>query len=482
MSKVLDAIAARALSHANAIALSGTGVSLSYRDLHRAIADTAAVLNARCPGGRPIALCADNSPAWVLIELAMVKLGRVLVPLPQFFTPAQRDHAMSGAGAQFLISDTGGAATDALEIMGTRFAVRRLDRVATMLPAGTAKITYTSGTTGQPKGVCLSQDGMEQVSCSLVARIGADYAGVHCAVLPLGVLLENVAGLYTVLLAGGHYLVQPQAKIGFGRSFVPDFAALTDALAASQANTTIVVPEILRGILHTLAARKTGLPQMRLMAVGGARVAPALLDAAAALGVPVYQGYGLSEAASVVTLNTPTDNRPGSVGRALPHIGLRLAGDGEIYLRDPAFLGYAGGGAAPKEYATGDVARIDDDGFIYVEGRKSNVLITGFGRNIAPEWVESELVAQPEIGQALVFGDAMPKLGALIVPSSATVGDAALAQAIARANRALPEYAHIGHWTKVFPFTPANGQLTGNGRLRRDTIHAAHADAMVRCL
>ena len=312
--------------------------------------------------------------------------------------------------------------------------------------------------------------------------IGADYAGIHCAVLPLAVLLENVAGLYPTLITGGHYHVPSPASLGFEKPFSPDFPMLTRALRDCNATTAIMVPEILRGVLSVLDMGSIALPAMRLIAVGGSNVSNSLLERAAVLGVPVFQGYGLSEMASVVALNTPRNNRSGSVGLPLPHLKIELADDGEILIGDPAFLGYVGGETARPLLATGDIGRRDEAGHLYVEGRKSNILITSFGRNVAPEWVESELLSQRQISQVIVFGDDVPALGGLVVPSSVTVTDVEIAVAIAVANEALPEYARIGHWALVPPFTMANGQLTGNGRPRRSAIHTDHQAVMARCL
>ncbi len=274
----------------------------------------------------------------------------------------------------------------------------------------------------------------------------------------------------------------PLANLGFGKAFVPDFAALVRGLAACKATSAIMVPELLRGSLAMMAASLTSLPEMKLLAVGGAKVAQALLARAERLGLPVYQGYGLSEMGSVVTLNTPAANRPGSIGRPLRHVDLAIAQDGEITIASPLFLGYVGGPASPSVLKTGDIARRDEDGYLHIEGRQSNVLVTGFGRNVSPEWVESELLSEPVIGQALVFGDGAPALGALIVPSALQVEDAALEEAVDAVNGRLPEYARVAHWAKVMPFTPASGELTANGRPLRDAIHQHHRELMAQAL
>ena len=344
------------------------------------------------------------------------------------------------------------------------------------MPAGTGKITYTSGSTGSPKGVCLSQAHMESVATGLVDRIGADYAGRHVAVLPLGVLLENVAGLYPVILAGGHYDIPSAERLGLADPFRPDFARFVSAIAMREAASLILVPELLRGLLAALALSSVRLPSLRLVAVGGARVSPQLLAGAAQLGVPVRQGYGLSECASVVALNTPGDDRPGTVGKPLPHVALTFAEDGEIIIEGELTLGRVGAPRAPGPFATGDIGHFDGDGFLFIEGRKANTLITGFGRNVAPEWVESELLAEAAVGQALVAGEAQAGLVALLVPSSPLIGEAELATAVGAANLRLPAYARIARWVRVRPFTADRGLLTGNGRPRRAAIQALYAD------
>ncbi|MCC6918578.1 MAG: AMP-binding protein [Alphaproteobacteria bacterium] len=475
MSELFKLLSRHALDLGDRMALSDDRVALVYGVLPATIEETARAIDSACPGDGPVALLADNCAAWVLIDLALASRGRVAIPMPPFFSAEQREHALAEAGAAWLVAE---AEDGDLAVGGRHFRACRLSPAAAALPALTAKVTFTSGTTGRPKGVCLSQAGLECVAQSLVTAIGSEYAGTHVAVLPLAVLLENVAGLYTTLLAGGHYRVLPQAHLGFGQTFVPDFRRLETALREHQANSAILVPELLRGLLRALGANGR-LPEMKLLAVGGAHVAPALLRQADALGLPVYQGYGLSEAGSVVTLNTPRDNRPGSVGKILDHVGLAVSDDGELCLTDPAFLGYAGGSPAPSHYTTGDLGWVDPSGFVHLTGRKSNVLITAFGRNVSPEWIESELTAQPQIAQAFAFGEGVPALGALIVPAGDSVSDADLDAAIERVNRALPEYARIKHWAKVLPFLPGNGQLTPNGRLRRPAIAAAH-DALIR--
>jgi acyl-CoA synthetase (AMP-forming)/AMP-acid ligase II len=142
------------------------------------------------------------------------------------------------------------------------------------------------------------------------------------------------------------------------------------------------------------------------------------------------------------------------VGRPLAHAKVRIV-EGEIRV-----------GALE----TGDRGRLDAEGYLYIEGRKKNVLITSYGRNVSPEWPEAELLSGPAIAQAAVFGEARPRLCALVVPAAGAFAAAIDAQ-VRAANSRLPDYARIGAWLPAdAPFTPQNGLATANGRARRERI------------
>jgi long-subunit acyl-CoA synthetase (AMP-forming) len=243
------------------------------------------------------------------------------------------------------------------------------------------------------------------------------------------------------------------------------------AIERHRATTAIFSPQTLQGMVEAI---ESGLPRpaaFRFGAVGGAPVSPRLLKRAAALDLPVYEGYGLSECASVVCLNTPRHNRPGTVGRALPHVRVTLADDGEVLIAGPGFAGYLGEPAPQGAWASGDLGAFDGEGSLSLLGRRRNVFITAFGRNVAPEWVERELTLEPAIAQAAVFGEARPWNLAVIFTAPGA-GKSELDAAIARANEGLPDYAQVTHWIAAAePFAPKNGLLTGTGRVRREAVY-----------
>ena len=462
MIALLDAIRAHASAKPDAFALSdGAGQDMNWATLAERLDGLAQSYRASFPTDRPVAIALDQGVALSLADMALLEAGIPAVPLPSFFSAEQRAHALSVSGAIGVLD--GGVES----LASTAFVAGP----AVPLPSGTAKISFTSGSTGAPKGICLSRDHMLAVAQGVVDHLGIAHAGRHLALLPPGILLENIAGLYATMLAGGHYVAPSQSLVGLANPFLPDFARMARFIAEQGITSLILVPEYLAGLVAVMEAQSLRLPALTLVAVGGARVNPALLDRAAALGLPVRQGYGLTECASVVCLDDGDPAGQGSVGRSIGVNRLRIAEDGEIVIDGPCRVGILGGETAEGPIHTGDIGRLDADGRLWIEGRKSNLIITSHGRNIAPEWVEGALLAQPGIFQAMVHGDGEAELGALIVPRGAEVD---IGAAVAAANLTLPAYARIGRWRMVPPFTPMNGLLTGNGRLRRAAIAAAH--------
>ena len=429
---------------------------------------------------RVLALLADNSPEWAIMDLAALRSMTVLLPLPAFFSAAQLIHALNQSGADTIVTDQ----PERIEALGIGFALtdtwrglhwmtRRAAPVA--LPPGTAKISYTSGSTGTPKGVCLTADGLLDTAKTLKSSLSDIPIERHLAVLPLGLLLENSAGIYAPILRAAEIHLPPLTSLGWrGMSgFAPD--ALQRTVTEARPSSLILVPELLKAWLLYLA--QTGLqapPGLAYVAVGGARIEHGMLVQARRLGIPAYQGYGLTECGSVVSLNRPGDDGD-DAGRPLAHVRVAIRDD-EIHVVTRAFLGYLGDvvSATNTFFPTGDLGFVGENGHLHLSGRRKNLLITSFGRNISPEWVESHLLAQPEIAQAIVTGDARSILAAIVVPLPGTGRDE-LANAMARANAQLPDYARIGPWIEVAAFTPGNGMATGNGRPVRATILSHYA-------
>lgn len=437
---------------------------------------------------RVLAVLADNGPAWAIADLAALWGGLVHLPLPGFFSPEQLTHALETTGTDSLLTDTPAR----IEGLGLDFTaagtwhgltLMRRQVAAVSLPSGTAKISFTSGSTGRPKGVCLSAAGLMDTAEAVAAALAHLPLERHLAVLPLALLLENVAGVYAPLLRGTEVALPSLAQVGWQGMSGFDPHALAIRVDEYQASSAILVPELLKAWTQYLSATRQRAPaHLRFVAVGGARSDAGLLAWARDAGLPAYEGYGLTECGSVVSLNRPGQDLPASVGQALAHVAIDVARDGEIRIRSRAFLGYlrdaalAGPGSG-QVWPTGDLGHLDDEGFLHLNGRRKNLLITAYGRNVAPEWVEAALTAQPEIAQAMVVGDGRPWLAGVLVPAPG-VDSNQLSRAVARANHTLPDYARLGDWISATPFTPHNAMLTGNGRPRRDAIATHYAAAL----
>ena len=476
---VLHAIDKYATLTPDAMALQGYKTSISYAALAREI--TATQTGFLKNGMSRIGLLLENGPAWAIIDLATLSNKSVLVPLASFFSDQQLLHIISSASLDTIITDDPGRLMNLLP----QARVRPRARIAghniwhlslpatpkTGLPNGTVKITFTSGTTGTPKGVCLDETSISSVALSLSQIMEVTKEDKHMALLPLSVLLENIAGLYVALLRGVPCFLPSLPELGCEGSRTTDFIRLFTTVKQQHATSIILIPEMLQALL-AIVEQGLELTDLRFIAVGGASVSPALLKKAADLGLPVYEGYGLSECASVVAVNTPRSVRTGSVGKILPHLKVAIADNHEILVSGPVYAGYLRESVnhCGKTLATGDLGYVDSDGYLYVTGRKKNVFITSFGRNISPEWIEREIQAQPPIAQAVVYGESRPWNVAVIVPRK-NATKTQIEDALHTVNRTLPDYARVARWLLADEaFTPQNKQYTMNGRPRREQI------------
>jgi len=295
-----------------------------------------------------------------------------------------------------------------------------------------ATILYTSGTTGEPKGVMLSHGNLASNALAALAAFGVENDDLKLCWLPLSHIFARTSDLYT-WIGGGHEMALAESR---------------DTLLADCAT---VHPTVMNGVPYfydkvfrwlrdqgradepgALRAALGG--RMRHCCSGGAALADHVAEFFARQGVPLVQGYGLTESSPVITVCSAAANRIGSVGRAIAGVEVRIADDGEILTRGPhVMLGYWNQPTATAEtirdgwLVTGDLGRLED-GFLRITGRKKELLVTAAGKNIAPAWLEGLLTEDPLIAQAMIVGDGRNYLAALIVPN----GEALAAEIRAR--------------------------------------------------
>ncbi|ASG23961.1 AMP-binding protein [Nitrospirillum viridazoti] len=488
MHEILRAIRRHAAVTPHQPAVTDGISSLDYAQLAARVAGAAQALTAlERSGSRPVVgILGANRVEWVVAQLAIWQAGYTAVPLPPFFSAAQCRHIAADAGITHIIytpdADPGPGAPLDLPVQpvpAMTAATAALDL------AGTARqVIYTSGSTGTPKGVLLEGRQLSWSTLALAQAIDARPDDHYLSLLPMALLLETLCAITMPLSAGARVTLMPGLTARMGG---PAPLPLTDAITAAAPTCLMLVPQLLAAWVTEL--ERTGgtvPPDLRLVAVGGAAVPPALAERAWALGIPVHEGYGLSECCSVVALNRPGQRRPGTVGRPLSGLRVTLDG-GEIVVTGPSVMsGYLGmtpanEPAGPATWRTGDLGTFDDDGHLTVHGRRDALIVTPGGRNISPEWVEAHFLNDPRLSHCLLSDGGLDGLAMLLVPAPAAeswfeaAGDDAIAALASTAAAGLPAYARPRrHHVAPLRDLAARGLLTANGRLRRRETTAAY--------
>ncbi|MCP2324242.1 long-chain acyl-CoA synthetase [Hamadaea flava] len=350
-------------------------------------------------------------------------------------------------------------------------------------PEQPVTLLYTSGTTGDPKGVVLSHHNVIYQAVVLEATVTVPDHAPTVAYLPLAHIAERMLGIYNPIYRAGHVTICPDATklipalrtVGPASFFgVPRIwekmaagvqaqvsaaePAVREAFTAASAVTLEAyelraagkpVPEELAARVEQAEATvlrplqtMLGLQSMVWAGSGAAPIPVDVLRFLAGLGVDVLEVWGMTETTGTATINTPGRFRTGTVGRPNPGMEVRLAEDGEILVRGPlvcaGYLRADGTVAAVTDadgwLATGDVGVMDEDGFLTITDRKKELIITSSGKNISPARIEGLLRAHPLIGQAVAIGDRRPYVTALIVLDDEVAPLWARSQGIAEPN------------------------------------------------
>jgi len=400
----------------------------------------------------------------------------------------------------------------------------------------TSCIIYTSGTGGRPKGVVLSHGA---ILCNCrgaydLLRGLPDFAEDgerFLSFLPLSHSYEHTAGLHFAMSIGAeiYYAQSIDRLVGNMAETAPTIMTAVPRLyetihgriisGVTQAgglkeklfmkavalgtqryenpDSLSFLQRLLDGLLDKLVRAKVADRfggRLKAFVSGGAPLNPEIGTFFLALGVRILQGYGQTESAPVISCNPVNGIRIHTVGPALTGVTVKIAGDGEILVQGELLMdGYWNNPKATAEVLvdgwlhTGDIGVIDDDGYIQITDRKKDIIVNTGGDNLSPQRVEGMLTLEPEIGQAMVFGDRRPHLVALLVPdeewANTANGDeeirAKLSDAVDRVNKKLSMIERIRRFTVAKePFTTDNEMMTPSMKIRRHVITAKYGDAL----
>ncbi len=298
-----------------------------------------------------------------------------------------------------------------------------------------ATILYTSGTTGEPKGVMLTQQNLSSNAQAMAENYGEAEQEVKLNMLPLSHIFARTCDLYAWLVRGSTLALAQSRE------------SVMEDLQLVRPTTINAVPYFYDKLRKALCERKLDRTagalrhllggRIRSCCSGGAPLSRATIEFFEQQEVPLYEGYGLTESSPVITMSNASAHRSGSCGRAIPVVDVRVASDGELLTRGPhVMVGYyknpAATAAAIDEgwLHTGDLATIDDDGFVRIVGRKKEMIVLSTGKKVSPTAIEGALSQDPLVAQVMVVGEGRSHLAALVVPHMEALGKEAAQRGI----------------------------------------------------
>jgi long-chain acyl-CoA synthetase len=521
--------------------------------------------------GDRVALFSATRYEWTLVDYAIWTIGAATVPIYETSSASQVEWILADSDAVAAVVETSAhlavvvaarsaapvlgevwefdsGAVDQLVALGREISDAELDeRRAAVGPQDLATLIYTSGTTGRPKGCEITHGnflaelepavevldelfdprGASTLLFLPLAHVFARVIQIGCVMMRVKLghtgdvknLVADLAEFRPIFILSVPRVFEKvfntarQTAHAAGRGKIFDAAADT-AVAYSKA-LDAGGPGIALRLRHGLLDR---LVYGRLRAVLGGEVQYAISGGAAlgdrlghffrGIGVPVLEGYGLTETTAAVAVNVPGDIRIGTVGRPLPGVSVAVADDGELLFKgDQVMTGYwknaeatAATFTADGWFRTGDLGAVDEDGFIRITGRKKELLVTAGGKNVAPAVLEDRLRLHPLVSQCMVVGDGKPFIAALVTLDAETIGAwadshgkpadlpalvddpdliAEVQTAVDDANTAVSRAEQIKKFTILTTdWTQENGELSLKLSLRRHVVMKSYADAV----
>ncbi|HEY8811765.1 MAG TPA: long-chain fatty acid--CoA ligase [Candidatus Dormibacteraeota bacterium] len=490
--------------------------------------------------GEAVLLLSENRVEWILADLGIQAAGGVTVPV--YATSTSETIAKIAANCQARLAIVGSPklaanlpkglkvvemdgelarwmAADASESARTDLE----HRVAALKPSDLASIIYTSGTTGDPKGVVLPHSNFVRMARASLEDFEVGPGDSLLSFLPFSHVFERQSGVVVAVTSGAEIWVSrgldhlaediaevnPTLMLGVPRMFEKIVDRIRDTARRQPVWKRALFDVALSGRLGPLGEAilkpirlRVGGKRLRMFISGGSPLSKEVEGFFWALGIPIYNGWGMTETTSGATANTPAAHRYGTVGKALPGVDLKLAADGELLVRGPGILReYSHNPKATSEalddgwLRTGDIAEIDSDGFVRITDRKKDLLKTSGGKFVAPQPIEAALQATRYIETAVLVGDDRPYVTALLVPKwdhlRADLGVDGDPESLVRDDKVLAAVqkavdevnARLAHWETVkyfcllaHDFEEAEGERTPSLKIKRGVIRRNYAD------
>ncbi|MBN9158300.1 MULTISPECIES: long-chain fatty acid--CoA ligase [unclassified Microbacterium] len=515
--------------------------------------------------GEKVGFLARTTYEWTLVDFALFYAGAVMVPIYETSSPTQIQWILEDSGAIALMVESPEHFTRFDEVRGDLPLVRdvwqmHLGAIAQLTAQGAevadeeierrrtianaadiATLIYTSGSTGRPKGCVLTHSNFVELSRNAAKSLD-DVVSIQGASTVLFITTAHVFARFISIL---------DIHAGVRTGHQPDTKQLLPALGSFKPTFLLAVPRVFEKVYNSAeqkaeaggkgkifrAAAATAIEHSRLVEEGariplGMRIKFALFDRLVyaklreamggnvqyaisgsaplgarlghffhSLGITILEGYGLTETTAPATVNTAHKSKIGTVGPALPGVGIRLAEDGEIEVRGiNVFKEYWNNPEATEAafdegwFRTGDLGSFDDEGFLTITGRKKEIIVTAGGKNVSPAALEDPIRANPIVGQVVVVGDQKPFIAALVtldpemlptwlanngLPADMSLADAAkndavraeVQRAIDVANTRVSRAESIRKFT-ILPseWTEASGHLTPKLSIKRNVI------------
>ncbi|HEY8840151.1 MAG TPA: long-chain fatty acid--CoA ligase, partial [Candidatus Dormibacteraeota bacterium] len=519
------------------------------------LALASALVEAGVKAGDHVALIGTNSLSWLYCDFGIQAAGAIAVPIYSGTVPEVAQTIIENCEAVMAIASDSNMASK-LKLNQTLKSIVRMDsevagwlaqparrlgevvaRLEAIKPDDVCTIVYTSGTTGDPKGAELAHRSLVDVTRAVIKVHPLSEADYTLSWLPYSHVFERINGTMTILMIGGQIWlshgvealaedlaeVQPTILLSVPRVYekmhsrVMDLVREAPAFRRSLFNWAVGVgtrfsheasPGPMLKAEHAIARRLVLGPlrrrlvggRLRFFISGGAALAREIEEFFWAIGVPILNGWGMTETSSGACSNTLTEHRFLTVGKPFPGIELKIEKDGEILVNSPGnMLGYHINPAATAEtldhgwIRTGDIGEVDADGFLKITDRKKDLFKTAGGKYVAPQQLEFEIQRDDLVEQAVIIGDTRPYVTALIVPDWAAVGKripglpedlvkdqrliGLIKQAVDAVNKRVGSWEAIKYFTLLpLGFTEEAGEMTSTLKIKRKVVAQKYAD------